>query len=106
MFAACGNLVKVFSLRTGLHIKTLRSATAVASADVHRCDIVQMCISNQNAEKEKRLLTICAKGVLAEWDAKSHQLLSTHQLQISAEGKIKHCVVNKTHIVVFQGACN
>lgn len=80
VFAACGNSVKVFSLRTGLHIKTLRSATAFASADVHRSDIVQMCISNQNADKEKRLLTICAKGLVAEWDAKTHHLLSTQQL--------------------------
>ena len=35
--------------------------------DVHKTDIVQMSLI-RNLNKELRLVSICSKGVVAEWD--------------------------------------
>jgi hypothetical protein len=71
-FAASGNTVKVFSLRSGLCIKTLRRAVLTNGLqDVHKSSIVCMSLYRNQTDKDLRLMTICAKGVVAEWGAES-----------------------------------
>jgi hypothetical protein len=68
LFAVCGNTVKVFSLRTGFCIKTLRQGPkeiGQAISDVHRADILFMGLFRE------KLVTVCGRGTFAEWDARS-----------------------------------
>lgn len=53
-FAACGNTVKVYSLRTGIQTSCYRSARlldkGVGVVDVHKANIVAMALANSGAQ--------------------------------------------------------
>ena len=67
-FAACGNTIKVSSLRTGFCVKTIRQSLQNEKlTDVHKSDILSMTIQ-RNPQKQLRLTTVCARGTVAEWD--------------------------------------
>ena len=79
-FAACGNIVKVYSLRTGIQTMSFRSARlldkGVGVVDVHKANIIAMDLSSD----EQSLNTLCARGVLASWSCASGEILSLTQL--------------------------
>jgi hypothetical protein len=65
-FLAVGNTIQVFSLRTQLHIKTIRQANQEKGvSDVHKSEILSLTLAKD------KLTSICARGTLAEWDPQS-----------------------------------
>jgi len=104
VFTACGNTIKVFSFRTGFCIKTIRSAKngdAGTLQDIHKSEIQSMIIHRNSTTKELRLLSVCAKGTVAEWDPITFDLLAVYELAIG-QGRIKICVMNKRYIATYQ----
>jgi hypothetical protein len=100
-FSAFGNTIKVFSLRTGLCIKTIRRAVLETGLqDVHKSDIVGLNLLRNKVDKELRLISVCSKGVVAEWSVESHELQSVTQLELR-DGKLKLCSLTKSYIVTF-----
>ena len=99
LFAACGNTVKVFSIRTGYCIKTLRQAPKDSRnnslQDVHKSDILYM------SRLKNKLVTICGRGTVAEWDIGTQDLLAVFNLAVG-EGRVKLCVANKRYICTYQ----
>ena len=74
-FCAFGNTIKVYSLRTGLCIKTIRRAILESGLqDVHKSDIFGLNLLRNKVDKELRLVSICAKGIVAEWNVETHEL--------------------------------
>lgn len=56
-FVACGNTIMMYSLQTGLLIKTLRScktATSKSSEDAHKTNIIMLAI------KDESLFSLCS----------------------------------------------
>ena len=57
----------------------------------------------------KRLITICARGYVAEWSTANFELLSLAQLNLGSTatesfadgGKIKHASIGKRVIIVY-----
>ena len=100
-FCAFGNTIKVYSLRTGLCIKTIRRAILESGLqDVHKSDIFGLNLLRNKVDKELRLVSICAKGIVAEWNVETHELQSVAQLELG-DGKLKLCSITKSYIVTF-----
>jgi hypothetical protein len=100
-FCAFGNTIKVYSLRTGLCIKTIRRAVLESGLqDVHKSDIVGLNLLRNKVDKELRLVSVCAKGIVAEWNVETHELQSVARLELG-EGKLKFCTITKNYIVTF-----
>ena len=100
-FAACGNTVKVYSLRTGIQTKSLRSARllnkGVGVIDVHKANIIAMAL---NGDQNQYLSTLCARGVFAVWNTDSGELLSLTQLDFQG-GKSSLAVIDPQKIVAY-----
>ena len=47
-----------------------------------------------------RLLTLCSRGVLAEWDPSSRELLNMTELDIG-EGKVKLSSIHAARIITY-----
>ncbi len=64
-YIASGNLVNVYSVATGILVSTLRSKRQQAGeqgkGDVHKGNIISMALV------QDKLITLCSRGVLAEW---------------------------------------
>jgi hypothetical protein len=95
-FVPCGNSVRVFSLKTGLLIQTVRELPSQSPVtvvtknenglvlkrgnDVHRSDLVAINVGpKMTAEGEYGdiiLMTLCARGYLSEWDTETWELIS------------------------------
>jgi len=75
----------------------LRLKNSASNEDVHRANIIAMSLgSNQ------RLLTLCARGILAEWSVHSFELLGVTQLDLGNDsGKIKLAKMGVRYIVVY-----
>lgn len=41
-----------------------------------------------------RLFTVCSKGIVAEWDPASHELLGRNQLDLQEGGKVRLAAIN------------
>ena len=73
---ACGNTINLYSLTTNILIATLRSKrqqaalspekAKVTHGDVHKGMIIAMEIV-----EDKKIVSLCSRGVLAEWDLKA-----------------------------------
>ena len=71
-------------MRTGIQINTLRSArlleleakSSVGIKDVHRANIVAMSLRKNESE----LLTLCSRGLLAQWSTENGELIALQQL--------------------------
>ncbi len=48
---------------------------------------------------EDRLVSLCSKGVLAEWDVRDQTLIDAYELQ--SLGKIKHAIITAEDIVIY-----
>ena len=70
MFAACGNTIRVYSLKTGMHFKTIRQTLRDGKVqDAHKNDILYLCLTRRsNPNKDLRLIAVDTKGILTEWD--------------------------------------
>ena len=110
-FVAIGTQVNVFSLKTGLQIGVLRqhgSNKNGALEDVHKANVIAMQLYSPAASiASQRLITLCARGFVAEWSTSTFELLKVSQLELPVEsfsdgGKIKHASIGKRYIVVFQ----
>ena len=65
-----------------------------------------MELTRSKESKHHILITICARGTIAEWDASSHELVQATKLDLAEQGSIRQCTLNKTTIVTFQGSSN
>ena len=84
VYVAIGNLINLYSLTTNLLIGTLRSKRQQASlpadkaktthGDVHKAQIIAM------KQADERLVSLCSKGVLAEWDIRDQTLIDVFEL--------------------------
>lgn len=123
MFAACGNTIRVYSLKTGLQVETLRNSRSSAAAvegrvgksgpDVHKSDIVALSLIRQSQDSsvpsngdyftgDYKLFSLCARGILAEWDAPTRELLSISNLQIGeGQGKIRLAHLDDKNLVTY-----
>ena len=87
-FAACGNAIKVFSLKTGIQVGQLRSARLMQAEQpgfqyVHKGNIVGMqLMSDDESQNYSKLLTVCSRGTLAEWDIKDLELLNVIKIDV------------------------
>lgn len=79
--------------------------------DAHKANVIAMQLySPAGAITSQRLITICARGFVAEWSTSTFELLSLAQLDLGSAssesfsdgGKIKHASIGKRYIVVFQ----
>lgn len=69
-----------------------------ARQDVHKADIVALTLN----EEQTRLLSVCRRGILAEWDLKSLELKDINQLKIE-EHKVKSAVFTQSSLVAYMG---
>ena len=105
-FSACGNSIKAYNLKTGIQVGSMRSAKILAGdkpgfQDVHKAYIVGMGLLTKDSDGEDiapRLVSVCKRGVFAEWDPSSNELLAVTDLDIG-ENKIKLCSIQSSHIV-------
>ena len=47
-----------------------------------------------------KLITVCSRGIFAEWDTKDLEVINVTKLDIGA-GKIKFCEIRKKHAVTY-----
>lgn len=69
--------------------------------DVHKGEILQMTLHRAYQSKELRLVTVCTRGTLAEWDPTTQELMGVYDLAIG-EGRLKLCVMNKKYVATLQ----
>ena len=50
---------------------------------------------------EPRLFTMCSRGLLAEWDPATSELLGVNELDVG-EGKVRMCTISATQIITYQ----
>jgi hypothetical protein len=50
-------------------------------------------------QTEEKLVSICSRGVLAEWDIRDQTLIDVFELQ--SLGKIKFALINTEEIVIY-----
>ena len=92
-FIACGPSILMFSLQTGLLIRSLRSkqvktsesSNKTASRDVHRTNIIMLALKPVEGSNTPILMSICSQGKLVEWD-------------ISADANSKNSVLNEMQL--------
>ena len=106
-FCVSSNSIRVYSMKTGLQISTLRGE----AKDVHKSKIISLSLMRFDQQPQAsnftgslRLLSVCGKGVLAEWNPQTHEILARYQLDLGQEGKAKLVALNKNNIVVYQSA--
>ena len=63
-FIPCGNTILVYSLKSGMLVKTLRSK-GPKLGDAHTSKIVNLTV---RSEKPSELVSVCSQGTIAFWD--------------------------------------
>lgn len=98
VFVACGNTILVFSLQTGLQVKTLRSRRTESTketGDMHGSNIVMLAMKEGDLPV---LYSLCASGVLAEWDlGDDAPFVPINHTQLDVVGKIRHAVIDRSN---------
>jgi hypothetical protein len=110
VFTACGNSIKVYSLRTGLLLSVLREIAEAQhglkkGADVHKAEIIALYVDTNDSGFVLR--SVDARGLLAEWDPESNELTLVHQLAVNEDDppkKVRYVHIDSQQIVICQAA--
>eukprot|EP00347_Sterkiella_histriomuscorum_P004204 403361349 len=110
VYAVSGNQILVYSLTTGILTHTFRSKRQIdgdqnsgdkipgqhqnVKGDVHKANIVALHFTEQN-----KLISLCSRGILAEWEPAVGQLINIYELKSCR--KIKHAEINNDHIITY-----
>ena len=79
--------------------------TLKKGSDVHKAEIIGLYVDTNESSFVVR--SVCARGLLAEWDPETNELIQVHQLSVNDDEspkKVRHVHIDTHSIVICQAA--